>query len=997
MAQGPSGEARSSRGGRLLLAGLLAGATTWALWPRGEDEPAPADDAAPPASAALPSATPRATAGAAPDLRLLERAAISGVVRDPQGRGVASAQVCATGQSRLLDPADLLQPACTTAGRDGRYRLENLWGVAYVVSASAPRYIPGFYRREGGANYERVRLRPGAEAQNIDITLQDGAVELRGAVKDLSGGAIEGALVRAGGVFFGTGMTYASSGAEGEFSLWVRPGPLQVFAQAEGYAPGSDSGSAPGHAFEVFMTPEAVLVGKVVRAGDGSPVAGAHVSIERGDGFGGEGNGARTDEAGNFRIDRLTPGAYKPSAASDDAYGVAAEQVLLGLGETSAPIVIEAHPAYFVEGVVVVAGGDACESGGVSLRDDAQEREYGAMLEADGVAHLAGVLPGTYAVSVRCEGYVAAERYEPVVIADASASGLRWEVTPGQQIRGVVVTAKGEPAAGLNVSARPKSDPAQPRARAAGSYGQTTDAQGRFALAGLLPGSYEVSVYTVNSPRATPQEPREVTLPEGQDLEDLRIELPAVGQVRGQVRDAQGKGVARARVRLVASGRRTPAITTADDGSFHLPEVEPGEYRAVASRDDVTLRAPGTGDDDVQGVRLTVRADAVETVTLTVESGSGKISGVVRDAGGGPLTDAFVEATRESESAAAGSGPNRRAWFSHNDRPILTDADGRFVADSLLPGKYSVRAFRRGGGEATAEHVALGSDLVLTIAETGRLAGTVALEGGGAPQEFTASVEDAKTGYRRSDTFFRTGGAWSFAELPQGDYKLSVSAPEGTRTLDVSLASGEERSGLRVELAGKVTVRGTVVDLEGAPIPGVEVRISSGRSFRFGGDEGDNKHVSDAAGRFEVARAPVGAVRIDVSPGRGGPEAYGRANFAAQIEAGGAVVELPPIRLAKRQVERGDAVGDLGLSLRPADPGADPMQAKHVVALVRPGGPAAAAGLQVGDEIVRVGGQDVTGVNAYLYRALTQVPVGAVVRLEVARGATLELTAAAPP
>jgi hypothetical protein len=117
-----------------------------------------------------------------------------------------------------------------------------------------------------------------------------------------------------------------------------------------------------------------------------------------------------------------------------------------------------------------------------------------------------------------------------------------------------------------------------------------------------------------------------------------------------------------------------------------------------------------------------------------------------------------------------------------------------------------VRALRRGGGEATVEHV------TLTIAETGRTAGSVALTGGGAPQEFTTLLEDTASGFRRSDQFFRTGGAWSFAEVPPGKYTLQITAPEGTKSAEVSLESGEEKTGLRIELAAKVKLRGTVVD-----------------------------------------------------------------------------------------------------------------------------------------------------------------------------------------
>ena len=101
-----------------------------------------------------------------------------------------------------------------------------------------------------------------------------------------------------------------------------------------------------------------------------------------------------------------------------------------------------------------------------------------------------------------------------------------------------------------------------------------------------------------------------------------------------------------------------------------------GEYRLTARRGEDLLRAPGSGDDDVQGVPVTVRAGAVETVDLVVEVADGKISGVVCDADGGAVSDAFIETGRESESAAAVAGEaGRQRWGMSTERPLLTDAE----------------------------------------------------------------------------------------------------------------------------------------------------------------------------------------------------------------------------------------------------------------------------------------------------------------------------------
>ncbi len=968
--------------------GLVLGGLAWWSWR--SDAPAPTGAveavAGDVSAGSMAMAGERPVRGLAP--RLADRAAIAGKVTDKAGQALAGAQVCAWGRSRLLDARDTRKPSCATSERDGHYRIEGLFPVRHRVLASAPGFIPGVYERGAGATRsETVELRPGMEARDIDIALAGGGVEIHGVVKDLSGGPVEGAQVAGE-------KGLALSGADGAFSMWVGPGDVWLTAQADGYASGHDSGAAPGHTFEIFLTPEAVLIGKVVRAGDGGPIAGARVTASSG--FWNE-SAAITEADGSFRLDGLEPGAYKARAEADDAVGMAEEQAILGLGETSQPIVITAHPAFMVEGRVVVEGGASCEEGHVNLEDQPNARDSGAEVEADGVARLRGLLPGEYEVNVRCDGFVSAERYDRVVIADRSLSGVTWTVTRGQSIRGVVVDGAGKPVRDVSVSAQPRPDPSQPRAHKTNTWGGQTDDAGTFELAGLLPGVYDVDVNAWDPPRATPPKPIEVTLAKGKDVEGLRIELPATGEVRGAVRDEQGRPVAKAAVRM-SDGVQWHSASAADDGSFAFPFVAPGDYRVTVSQGWFSsMRKPGTSDDDVQGEKVQVQAGKTATVKLVVESVAGGLTGVVRDAGGGPVADAFVEATRESDSAAKAAGGAKRQgrWGSFWQKPHLTDQDGKFTLTDLPSGKYTVRAYRKGGGEGIREHVELGREVELTIAEAGRMSGTVVVRGGGAPDEFSVNIEDEATGYRRYDNFFRTGGAWSLAEVPAGNYKIRVGSGPGTAEVEAAMREGEDTTGIRVELAPKITVRGKVVDVEGAPVPGMTVHISGAGAWA-GGDE-QKLNVTDEQGRFEVAHAPTGQVTVSVWPPSWSNSEFHWTQMPARFADTAATVELAPIQVARRKVKDGEAGGDVGYTIKEAEPGADPLAARLIVAVVRPGGPAAAAGLQVGDEITSVDGHDVTGPRTYLHRGLISALPGATITLGLARGNSVQLVVGARP
>src|SRR5690606_37451292 len=109
--------------------------------------------------------------------------------------------------------------------------------------------------------------------------------------------------------------------------------------------------------------------------------------------------------------------------------------------------------------------------------------------------------------------------------------------------------------------------------------------------------------------------------------------------------------------------------------------------------------------------------------------------------------------------------------------------------------------------------------------------------------------------------------------------------------------------------------------------------------------------------------------------------------------SGASAVERAPIKIARRRVPENEAPGDLGLTLREPAPGTEPDQARLMVAFVRPNGPAMKAGIVVGDEIVSVDGQDVTGAHGYLFRELARVKAGTEVQLGLARGVIVALTA----
>lgn len=947
------------------------------------------------------------TRGTRIDPATVARGSIAGRVLDPAGAPVGAARVCGYAYSDELPEDETRDPLCATTGADGGYRLSDLLPARYELHGHAPRFAPGQYRTEGedGRDERGLRLAAGESRSGVDITLGGSGVEVTGIVKDIGGGPVAGAWVylRHGRGWYGGGATATvQSEADGTFRAWTAPGRLRATAQADGYADGEKEAVAPGQTIEVLLTPESVLAGRVVEKQGGAPVPGAKVQIGGSwmDDGGGSWQSATTDEEGRFRITRLSPGRYKPTAIAPGRYGQAAESVLLGLGQVVEDLVIEVHPATQVIGKVVLPDGKTpCPEGWVTLSDEVARLNEGGSIEEDGKVEFDALLPGTYQVEIRCTGYRAADEYDAVVVAAGTSPPEQvWKVADGARLRGTVLAHDGTPVGGASVNAQP----------AIADDGwkswqwEETEADGTFEMDGLRGGTYKVSASPDDAPET--EKPISVEVPD-QGEASVEIRLAQGGTIAGTVRDEDGQPVARVHVR--AQGRRggfrwggNDGTQTLDDGSFRLEGVAPGSYRVTAARDSwgwgSELRAPGKTDDDKAGEKVEVKAGQTARADLLVESLSGVIRGKVVDGSGAAVTDAFVDAERESDSAAAEAGGTRRSMrWGWSRTPILTDTDGAFAIEKLSPGTYTVRAYRKGGGEALVEHVAVGTTVTVTIRPTGSIAGDVTVSGGGSPDQVTITVLDEKTGFRRREEFFRTEGAFVMRELPAGTYEISASSSAGTGKAEAVLSDGQELRGVAVTLAARGGVTGRLITADtGVPLPGYLVEVTPFGSSEFGFEGGSMPPTTDADGKFEIKSAPTGKVQLMAFAFGQQDAEYAFARKVVTLE-GGKTLDVGDIKVPKLRNKMSEDPGDLGFELEQKMPTDDPEKDKLIVKIVRPDGPAAKAGMKVGDEIVSIDGQDVRS-DPYQFWQLAFVAPGTTLSFGLERGATVTITAGPP-
>lgn len=417
----------------------------------------------------------------------------------------------------------------------------------------------------------------------------------------------------------------------------------------------------------------------------------------------------------------------------------------------------------------------------------------------------------------------------------------------------------------------------------------TTDALGMFEFDGVEPDRpFEL--------RARTPECAAVRLPclvvegdERRDVGTLRLGPPIRLVVR--VRSWGDDAVAGARVLAF----RRPARSSSRDDSWSLSDrhgryPEPVAQSVTAASGDATFadtaegewafvaHAPGFA---TQGVMVHVGPRAAVTLTIRVETGA-SLEGRILDADGAPASGATV---------ALGGWMGFDAW-----RPsrVIADSDGRFAFDGVASGEHSIFGGPRGAPTFRLARVSVPDVRHLEL----RLPKPCVARGVVVDVDTALPIEGARVRCAAAD------GEIEATSDAQGRYEISVWAPEGEyhgfgvekhgygepkdeseRRVAYRLRPGDVlardfrlrrgapsdplRNGAPSAHAPAGSILGVVVDADGAPVSGAEVR---------GSDMGSA--VTDDAGAFRFDDVAPGRHSIDAV----GLNARGRAEVAVKSE-----------------------------------------------------------------------------------------------------------------
>lgn len=438
----------------------------------------------------------------------------------------------------------------------------------------------------------------------------------------------------------------------------------------------------------------------------------------------------------------------------------------------------------------------------------------------------------------------------------------------------------------------------------------TLDKEGRFERGGLDPRAEHELIF--DGAELTSRPTRFGVEPGETSHQDLVLELGVV--LAGKVIDESGAPVPGAGVSADDPTSRGHRSGTTDElGSFRLRALQPGHQ--------VTLfvTAPGFLDHE-RG--LGALDEGLHDLVFVLARG-GTIAGRLQWPDGSP---AVGRVTVEGEAKGFRSG---------STDPQESAADGSFEVSGLTGKTVTVRAHAtRSGvpsatGELTgheqesgeedawfaeAEDVKLGTKgLVLTLAPSLELVGTVIVEGGGPVKTFqlqalplvrnTSEVDWAR---QAEGAFEDESGSFRLTGLMPGKWRVGASAQDFLDAVSVEVELPDEHP-VTLVLRRPAAIRGVVVDASGAPVQGASVAVEpqevldQGQSFSFSAEEDVGLFqflsmaevlTTDAEGRFFLAKAEPGRLRVSATAPGHAPSEPVLVDAVAGRETSGVVVRL---------------------------------------------------------------------------------------------------------
>lgn len=578
----------------------------------------------------------------------------------------------------------------------------------------------------------------------------------------------------------------------------------------------------------------------------------------------------------------LAPGGYTVAASAKGHEPKDAADFVLDPGETENISITLADGGRVLSGTVTdVSGGpiagariDAAKLGARARPDAAVAT---TMTGADGKYTLS-VAEGQLLVAARSPDYAAQARYVDVGSAGAHAD---FQLVPGGVIEGVVLDDRSkQPVGGATVSAR--RDSASIMLAEGGARTVTAGPDGRFRIAGLRPGAYELAAKAEARRTRTPTQ---VGLGVAEQVTDVQLLVGRAPIVRGTVVDEDAKPIAGARI-VTFEDIGSDEVKSDDKGAFALEGLDVGGHMLLALVDTHVPTPTNVivADKDVDGVVLRMKK-------------AGKLVGHVEPRQ--PGCEIGIEADADRPMMPT-------EMIARRGSTRVSDAQGNFELAPITPSKLAITARCASGdyGKTEVAWTPSTKDVVVAVTAGASISGKL-VDGGGKPIAGATVAANALTGTVRTtivNGMVTSGiqgitsatGAYELAGLSPGRYRMT--ALERGQPLrakgeppTVTLAAGEKKTGVDLQvdrpngvIKGVVTgpdgkpladawvsvqqdlesmVRGAIGERgPGGPPPGPEGESSTVMVTNEEGDDAGGgaypPALTDAQGRFEITGLP---------------------------------------------------------------------------------------------------------------------------------------------
>ncbi|HEX2252632.1 MAG TPA: carboxypeptidase regulatory-like domain-containing protein, partial [Thermoanaerobaculia bacterium] len=490
---------------------------------------------------------------------------------------------------------------------------------------------------------------------------------------------------------------------------------------------------------------------------------------------------------------------------------------------------------------------------------------------------LTGLSPGTaLEITASHPGHLAASLRTTAPAVGSAAAPLRLVLPPGRAAVGRVLDTAERPVAAAEVAAWP-SVPAAARGPMAPIVRAVSDEAGRFEISGLPATRVDLEA---RAPGFAPLVVRGVEVPsdgaQPVDLGTLVLEPGAV--LAGRVTGRGGAPLPGAEVRMMLGDDRPPAVVAAAlaaeppravtdrAGRFRLPDLPSGRrvHLLVTAAGHLPVELPGVPVPPSVPVEVELEAAA-------------RLAGRLEEADGQPVAGGAV-LLRSAHPPRGTSG----AWQPRPVAEAVSDGEGHFRFEDVAAGSAVLEVTAPGyvRPEPVPVEIAAGphdeepSELVVVLTPGARVEGTVRDEGG----EPVAEVP-VRVGRVRDTT--DAEGRFRLDGVEPGRRMLVAAHLEYDRLVrEVEVEPAGSRFDL--VLTGGWPVSGRVVDQDGAPVPGAEVRLTGDPA---GGEMRLYRATSDGEGEFRFPRVVDGRYALTAAA----------AGFAAERRTEGPRVSGAPV------------------------------------------------------------------------------------------------------